>query len=54
MRLLKAKALTVVALGISWYAIGGPRLLARRILIAAIDRVIGPSKKHSETPPRVG
>jgi len=44
MRLLKAKALTVVAIGLAWYAVGGPRLLAKRVLIAAIDAAIGKPK----------
>lgn len=41
MRLLKVKALAVIAVGLGWYAVGGPRLLARRAIIAAIDAVIG-------------
>lgn len=44
MRLLKAKALTIVAIGLAWYAVGGPRLVAKRALIAGIDAVIGKPK----------
>lgn len=41
MRLLKAKALAALAVGTGWYAVGGLRGVARRILIAAIDAAVG-------------
>lgn len=51
MRLLKAKALALVAVGLAWYAVGGPRLVAKRAASAALDALIGPPKKRSEPPP---
>ena len=50
MRLLKAKALTIVAIGLAWYAVGGPRLLAKRLAFATIDRVIGKPKAKVKPP----
>jgi hypothetical protein len=40
-RLLKAKALALIAVGTAWYAVGGPRMVARRLAFAVIDAVIG-------------
>ncbi len=51
MRLLKARALAVLAVGMGWYAVGGPRLLAKRACIAAIDAVIGkPTRRPDPVP----
>lgn len=50
-RLLKAKALALIAVGTAWYAVGGPRTVAHRLAFAAIDAVIGKPVRRSDPAP---
>lgn len=39
----------MVAVGLAWYAVGGPALLAKRAALAVIDKAIKVVKRRSET-----
>lgn len=52
MRGLKARALALLAVGLAWYAVGGPALVAKRAALAVVDRAV--TKKRSEPRPRTG